>query len=460
MPDKKLTVIVVEDNATMRLGLVEHLKRAAYLPFDFASGTEALQFLKKHQAHILITDLRMQPLDGLQVLIESKKIQPDIEVLLISAYGTIDEAVKAMKNGAADFLTKPFSGDEFLFRLNNIAQKIRQKQKIEALQAEKAYLSQELSSQFGEMVGQSPAMQQIFQLIDMVANESSPVLIQGESGTGKELIARAIHQRSDRKNHPFIKVNCGALNDNLLESELFGHEKGAFTGAIRQRKGRFELADGGTLFLDEIGDVSPALQVKLLRVLQEKEFERVGGEQTLSVDVRVIAATNRNLEKLITENKFREDLYYRLSVLPIKIPPLRQRREDIPLLVEHFIRQLNQRRGKVKKLADGALEVLMNYHWPGNIRELQNVIERLHIISPDETIPVQLVVGQFSSAKPQSSAEDWQNVPLEEALFNFEKQLIIEALKKADGIKHRAAKLLGIGTSALYYKLQKFGLDQ
>ncbi len=456
MKEHTLTVLVVEDNETMRLGLTENLKRAGYQVFAFSDGPSALEFLKHQTADILVTDLRMEPLNGLQVLEQSKKQHPTLEVLLISAYGTIDEAVHAMKIGAADFLTKPFSGDEFLLRVGNLAEKIRQKQQIETLQATNAYLTEELSVQFGEMVGQSEAMRQIYHLVETVARENSPVLIQGESGTGKELIARAIHRQSPRVDGPFIKVNCGALNDNLLESELFGHEKGAFTGAIRQRKGRFELANGGTLFLDEIGDVSPALQVKLLRVLQEKQFERLGGEQTIQVDVRIIAATNRNLEKRIAEGHFREDLYYRLSVIPIKVPPLRQRKEDIPLLVEHFLQQLNQRRSCVKKLAPDALPILTSYNWPGNIRELQNVIERLHIICPEPTIPAHLVAAQLGST--QGTFQDWEGLSLDEALYHFEKNLIIQALKKANGVRHRAAKLLGIRTSALYYKLEKFGL--
>ncbi len=456
MKKESLTVVVTEDNETMRLGLREHLKRAQYLVFDFADGVSALEFLKNHRADILITDLRMQPIDGLQVLQQAKKLQPDLEVLLISAYGTIDEAVRAMREGAADFLTKPFSKEEFLLRVGKVAQSIYRQKQIENLQAQNAYLLEEVSGPFGQMVGNTPVMRQIFHLIETLADESTPVLIQGESGTGKELIARAIHQKSARKNRPFIKVNCGALNDNLLESELFGHEKGSFTGAIRQRKGRFELADGGTLFLDEIGDVSPALQVKLLRVLQEKEFERVGGETTLHVDVRIIAATNRNLEQLIANGQFREDLYYRLNVIPIHVPPLRQRKEDIPLLVEYFMQELNRRRHVEKRFDSAAYEILKSYNWPGNIRELQNVLERLHIICPTETIPAGLVASQLNGTS--NVFTDFQGLSLDEALYHFEKNLIIEALKKANGIKHQAAKLLGIGTSALYYKLEKFGL--
>ncbi|NOX87783.1 MAG: sigma-54-dependent Fis family transcriptional regulator [Calditrichaeota bacterium] len=451
-----MKVIVVEDNDTMRLGLTEILRRAGYTVFDFADGPEALKYLQSNTAEILITDLRMAPLNGLEVLEKSRQIQPDIEVLLISAYGTIEDAVKAMKLGAVDFLTKPFPKEELVLRVEKIAQKITQQRQIEVLRAQNEYLQQELSYQYQSMVGRSEVMREIFRLIETVAAEDSSVLIEGESGTGKELVARAIHEKSPRKSMPFIRVNCGALNDNLLESELFGHEKGAFSGAIRQRKGRFELADGGTLFLDEIGDISPAMQIKLLRVLQEHEFERVGGEATIKVDVRIIAATNKNPEKLIARGEFREDLYYRLSVIPIKIPPLRQRKEDIELLVNHFLKKLNQKRGLQKRIDERGLNLLKLYSWPGNIRELENLIERLHIISKEEIIPVELIAAQLGGVGAHHN--DWEGLPLDKALYNFEKSLIIQALKKADGVKNRAARLLGIRTSALYYKLEKFGL--
>ncbi len=451
-----MKVIVVEDNDTMRLGLTETLRRAGYAVFDFADGPEALKYLQSNTAEILITDLRMAPLNGLEVLEKSRQIQPDIEALLISAYGTIEDAVKAMKLGAADFLTKPFPKEELVLRVEKIAQKITQQRQIEVLRAQNEYLQQELSYQYQSMVGRSEEMREIFRLIETVAVEDSSVLIEGESGTGKELVARAIHEKSPRKSMPFIRVNCGALNDNLLESELFGHEKGAFSGAIRRRKGRFELADGGTLFLDEIGDISPAMQIKLLRVLQEHEFERVGGETTIKVDVRIIAATNKNPEQLIARGEFREDLYYRLSVIPIKIPPLRQRKEDIELLVNHFLKKLNQKRGLQKRVDERGLNLLKLYSWPGNIRELENLIERLHIISKEEIIPVELIAAQLGGVGAHHN--DWEGLPLDKALYNFEKSLIIQALKKADGVKNRAARLLGIRTSALYYKLEKFGL--
>ncbi len=451
-----MNIIVVEDNETMRLGLQENLISAGHEVRAFDAGAQALAALKKDPADLLITDLRMEPMDGLTVLQQARQLQPDLEVLLISAYGTVDDAVKAMKLGAADFLTKPFSREELLLRVNKIAEKLQQQKQIERLRAQNEYLSSELADSYQSMVGRSLAMQQIFSLIDAVATEDSTVLIEGESGTGKELIARAIHQKSNRRDQPFVRVNCGALNDNLLESELFGHEKGAFSGAVRQHRGRFELADGGTLFLDEIGDVSPAMQVKLLRVLQEKEFERVGGERTIRVNVRIIAATNRNLKQLIAKGEFREDLYYRLSVIPIKVPPLRQRKEDIPLLVEHFLQRLNRKRGKQKRIEPHGMELLQNYAWPGNIRELENVIERLHIIAENSVISADLIAEHLGGAG--GVLNDFQGLSLDEALFQFEKRLILQALKKANGVKNRAAKILGIRTSALYYKLEKFGL--
>ncbi len=451
-----MNIIVVEDNETMRLGLQENLISAGHTVRAFSAGAQALEALKNHSVDLLITDLRMEPMDGLTVLQQARQLQPDLEVLLISAYGTVDDAVKAMKLGAADFLTKPFSREELLLRVNRIAEKLQQQKQIERLRAQNEYLSSELADSYQSMVGRSPAMQQIFSLIDAVATEDSTVLIEGESGTGKELIARAIHQKSNRRDQPFVRVNCGALNDNLLESELFGHEKGAFSGAVRQHRGRFELADGGTLFLDEIGDVSPAMQVKLLRVMQEKEFERVGGERTIRVDVRIIAATNRNLKQLIAKGDFREDLYYRLSVIPIKVPPLRQRKEDIPLLVEHFLQRLNRKRGKQKRIEPRGMELLQNYAWPGNIRELENVIERLHIIAENSVISADLIAEHLGGVG--GVLNDFQGLSLDEALFQFEKRLILQALKKANGVKNRAAKILGIRTSALYYKLEKFGL--
>ena len=450
-------IIIIEDNSTMRLGIEETLRREGYNTISFDNGLSALNHFKKHPAELAIIDLKMEPMNGIEVLEKIKALNLQAEVLMISAYGTVDDAVKAMHLGAADFMTKPFSPDELRMRVKNIFEKISNSKKIETLVEQNKLLETELFEGFEEIIGKSSSMQKIFLLIDQISQKESTVLINGESGTGKELVARAIHSKSNRSENPFIKINCGALNDNLLESELFCHEKGAFTGAIKQKKGRFELADKGTLFLDEIGDVSGAMQVKLLRVIQEGEFERVGGEQTIKTSVRIIAATNKNLGKLITEGKFREDLYYRLSVILLSIPSLRERKDDIPLLVEHFLKKSAVKNGVEQKVVDQeSINLLKEYSWPGNIRELENLVERLTVISEGKVIDSELIARHLFSGI--GMANSFENLPLEEALYNFEKSLIVQAMKKSDGVKNRAAKMLGIGTSVLYYKLEKFGL--
>lgn len=450
-------IIVVEDNDTMRLGIVESLRREGYKVSGYENGPDALKNFQFKAYYLAILDLKMEPLTGIEVLQKMKEINPLTEVLMISAYGTVEDAVKAMQLGASDFLTKPFSPDELRIRVKNIWQKIQNEKKIADLIEQNKLLSEELYTGYEEIIGSSAAIKEVFSLIEQVAGKDSTILIHGESGTGKELIARAIHRRSNRCEQPFIKINCGALNDNLLESELFGHEKGAFTGAVRQKKGRFELADKGTLFLDEMGDVSPAMQVKLLRVIQENEFERVGGEATIKTDVRIIAATNRDLHKLMMEEKFREDLFYRLSVIPINLPSLRARKDDIPLLVNYFIKKNAEKNHQsVKEIENEGMKLLIEYPWPGNIRELENLIERLVVISRENRIESSLIARHLNSGITLNNVYD--NLPLEESVFAFEKNLIIQAMKKADGVKNRAAKLLGISTSVLYYKLEKFGL--
>ena len=450
-------ILVVEDNDSMRIGIEESLVREGYRVNSFSNGPDALKYFRSNIALIAVLDLKMEPLNGIQILEEIKKINPKTEVIMISAFGSVENAVKAMQLGAFDFLTKPFSPEELRIRVKKVLEKIARENKIETLIEQNRILTEELFTGYDEVVGNSPAIKKVFSLIEQVADKESSVLIQGESGTGKELIARAIHRKSKRSENPFIKINCGALNDNLLESELFGHEKGAFTGAIKTKKGRFELADKGTLFLDEIGDVSTAMQVKLLRILQEGEFERVGGEETLSTNVRIICATNRDLQKLILEEKFRNDLYYRLSVVPIMIPPLRERKEDIPLLVKHFLRKTSLKNNQQeRRLTESGMKLLVDYPWPGNIRELENLIERLSVISTGEEIDASLISSHLVFTGTFST--DLNNLSLEEAVFSFEKNLVVEAMKKSSGIKNRAAKLLGISTSVLYYKLEKFGL--
>ena len=450
-------IIVIEDNDTMRLGIADSLKREGYKINTCENGVEALKKFQLSNAALAIIDLKMEPLDGIEVLSKLKEINPTTEVLMISAYGTVEDAVKAMKLGAADFLTKPFSPEELRIRVNKIWQKILNDRRIEDLIDQNKLLNEELFTGYEEIIGNSQAIKKVFALIGKVADKDSTVLIQGESGTGKELIARAIHRKSNRADYPFIRINCGVLNDNLLESELFGHEKGAFTGAIKLKKGRFELADKGTLLLDEIGDISPAMQVKLLRVLQEYEFERVGGEVTLKSDVRVIAASNKDLQKLIAEGKFREDLFYRLSVIPVSLPSLRERKEDVPLLVNYFLHKLAEKNRSEKKIINReGMKLLIEYHWPGNIRELQNLVERLFVISSGKDIDPLLIAAHLGGNVTLNNG--YTNLPLEDAVSAFEKNMIIQAMKKSDGVKNRAAKLLGISTSVLYYKLEKYGL--
>lgn len=454
-------ILIIEDNDTMREGMAAIVGKMKHECESASNGQSGLELLATSAFDMVVTDYKMEGMDGLEVLRQVKEKYPATEVLMITAYGTIELAVEAMKLGAVDFITKPFSHDEFRLKIERIVERIRERKELARLSEENIYLRDELAEQFnyGEIIGKSRAMQEVFRTIEKVAATDSSVLIYGESGTGKELVARAIHQSSSRKDKPFVRVNCGALVENLLESELFGHEKGAFTGAIKRKKGRFELAHQGSIFLDEIGDISPNMQLKLLRVLQEKEFERVGSEETIQVDVRVLAATNKNLSELVQQGKFREDLFYRLHIIPIYLPPLRERKEDIPLLAQHFLKQLAAELNKpVRQLSDAALEKMANYPWPGNVRELENVLERALVLSDKPVIdaadlPILQATG---SDRLPNDLLDRFRFNLNETLAAVEKQLLEKALIETGGNKNQAAKLLGIGTSLLYYKLEKY----
>lgn len=454
-----LRILVVEDNDTMREGMVQILQKAGHEVEEAPEGSAGLSLLEEKVFDLVITDYKLAEMDGIQLLKKIKETSPRIEVIVITAYGTIELAVEAMKAGAWDFITKPFSRDELIIKVNRVGEVMKERDAARRLADENRYLREEMDIRFnfGEIVGESPIMKKIYQTIEKVSGSDTSVLIYGESGTGKELVARAIHFNSPRRDEPFIRVNCGALAEGVLESELFGHEKGAFTNAFRRKKGRFELADGGTLFLDEIGDIPQGTQVKLLRVLQEKEFERVGGEETIRVDVRMIAATHHDLLKEVNLGNFREDLYYRLHILPIGLPPLRERKEDIPLLADHFLKRLSlemQKPGLI--LTEEGLTALVTYDWPGNIRELANVLERAVVLADENTIDLDDLSFMIHEDKGTMIAE--KSLDLEAKLASVEKQLLEEAMKAAKGVKARAARLLGIKEGAFYYKLEKYGL--
>jgi len=450
---------VVEDNESMREGMVQVLRKEGHEVLEAASGTAALGCLERARADVVITDYRMEEMDGLQLLKRVRQGDDPPEIIVITAHGTVELAVEAMKSGAWDFIQKPFSREELKLKVERVAQIIGERRDLGRLTEENLYLKEQVDTRFnfGEIVGDTEAMRQVFQTIRKAAPNDTSVIIYGESGTGKELVARAIHQHSPRREQPFIRVNCGALAEGVLESELFGHEKGAFTNAYRRKKGRFELADKGTLFLDEIGEVPPATQVKLLRVLQEREFERVGGEETLTVDVRVLAATTKDLSREIQEGRFRDDLYYRLHILPIVVPPLRDRREDISLLAAHFLGRLADELKKPDvRLTRAALERLMAYRWPGNVRELENVLERAVVLAEGPEIDADDLAFMLAEARGRAGIED--SLSLDEALAAFERRKLREAMQAAGGVKAKAARILGIKETTLYYKLDKHQL--
>lgn len=452
-------ILVVDDEKSLREVLSIMLKRAGYTVTEACDGDEAIGHVNKEIYDLVITDLRMPKADGMDVLKAVKSSSPDTVVLVITAFATSDSAVEAMKQGAYDYLTKPFQVDEVQLIIRNALEKRR-------LSTENMLLKREMASQssFAQIVGQSEAMQKVFDVVKKIADARSNILICGESGTGKELVARAIHYNSVRSPMPFVAVNCSAVPETLLESELFGHMKGSFTGAISNKAGLFEVANGGTIFLDEIGDTTPTIQVKLLRVIQEREFRRVGGNQDMKVDVRVIAATNRDLEKAVAEGAFREDLYYRLDVIPIRLPPLRLRTGDIPLLVTHFLEKFSQDSGKpVPVLTPEALHVLLEHEWRGNVRELENLIERVVAFSSGTSVTDADVRGWLHrSVTPQQPGmpTDLPDDGLDlEALINgIEKDLLVKALERAKWVKKKAARLLKLNTRSFRYRLEKYAI--
>ncbi|MEZ4434253.1 MAG: sigma-54 dependent transcriptional regulator [bacterium] len=460
-------ILVIDDNDTMREGIAHTVRRLGHTVDTARSGADGLALFKATPADFVISDLKMEGMDGIAVLEAIRRIDPEALLMIVTAHGTIETAVEAMKLGAFDFITKPFPPQLLKLKVQTALDVLTERQKREKLERHNEILREEVEDRYRkvadhDLVGDSHGMRRVLETIARIAAADSTVYVYGESGTGKELVARAIHRNSRRAEGPFIKVNCGALAESLLESELFGHERGSFTHAHKRKLGRFELADGGTLFLDEIGDVSPTIQLKLLRVLQEREFERVGGEETVKVDVRVISATNKDLKAAVDAGAFREDLYYRLHIVPITLPPLRERPEDIPALAHHFIEKLRPRTGsRAEAITPAAIDLLRAYPWPGNVRELENAIEQSLVFCDAQSLGPLDLPAHVRGA-PTGALFDLPNDdrPLPEILETLEKQLIERAYAESEGVKTECARLLGIKTSALYYMLEKYGIGQ
>ncbi len=450
------TILIVDDEKDYLVVLEALLGPEGYEILSSLNAPDALRLVREADLDLVITDMKMPGMNGMELLEECKTIKPELPVIMMTAYGTIEMAVEAMKKHAYDYITKPFQNEQLKLTVKKALENYR-------LIKENRLLSEALSDRFkyGNIVGKSKPMLKLYEIIDKVAQSKASVLITGPSGTGKELIAKAIHYGSPRKDRSFVSINCGALTETLLESELFGHEKGAFTGAVAMKKGRFELADGGTLFLDEVGEMPPALQIKLLRVLQEMEFERVGGTKTMKVDVRVISASNRNIKKDVAEDKFREDLFYRLNVIHIEVPSLIERIDDMPLLVQHFIERFKEDEGKNKiELSQEAWKAFYSYSWPGNVRELENVIERAVVLNSGGVITPQDLPDGLIDAEVEFDVERFipANLPLPTALERIEERLIRTALARHNYVQSHAAKSLGITKSLIQHKMKKYNI--
>ncbi len=456
-------MLVVDDSEVIREGIAEKLSSSGFVVSLAENGAEAIRFGREKKFDVVITDIVLPEVDGIKVLRFFRENHPDVPVILITGHATLETAIEAIREKAFDYLLKPFDLSELV---DLTREAIEYGKKIENKRSKAIITSGDVSNGIlpGEIIGSSPVMQDIYRTIMKVASTDCTVLILGESGTGKELIARAIHLNSKRKNKPWIPINCGAIPAELLESELFGHEKGAFTHAFRSRPGRFELAHRGTIFLDEIGEMPLALQVKLLRVLQERSFERVGGVKTIKVDIRIIAATNTYLEELVKKGKFRDDLYYRLNVVPIELPPLRKRLEDLEPLINHFLDYFcRSREIPLKKVSPEVLERFYEYNWPGNIRELENLLERLVILAEGNEITVEDLPPRFKARKelhPGGLPDEFPStgISLKAELEKYETKLIFKALEKANGVKSEAARLLGINRTTLLEKLRRRGI--
>lgn len=457
-------VLVVDDEESIREFFEIMLKREGYEVWTAANGKEALERLKKGRADLILSDIQMPEMSGLELLAKVKEQDPEAVMIMVTAFGSTETAIEAMKLGAYDYIQKPFKIDEVKIILRQALEK-RQ------LQSENVQLKKELGTKyaFDNLVGSAPPMLRIYEMVKRVANTKSSVLISGESGTGKELIARAIHYNGPLKDKPFVTVNCGAIPENLMESEMFGHKKGSFTGAIADKKGLFEVANTGTIFLDELGELPLPMQVKLLRVIQEGTFKRVGGTEDVTVDVRIISATNKNLDVEVRNGRFREDLFYRMNVIQILCPPLRERREDIQMLATHFLDKFSKSLGvDVKRISNEAMDVLKGYHYPGNVRELENIIERTVALEPGsailpESLPRHMLDAKQPSAGPLDAEKieisTEKGIDLERLTADFERTLLVKALQQTGGIKKKAAKLLNISFRSMRYRVDKYGLN-
>jgi DNA-binding NtrC family response regulator len=448
-----VSILVIDDEINIRTALAKIIEKQGYLAETAENGQAALSRIESGFFHLVITDLKLPDMNGLEVLKKVKERSPETEVVVMTAYATIETAVNAIKGGAYDYLTKPVEKERLLLLIDKALERQYLSQENQRLRE-----SLKVKNRFEEMIGKSDSLRKIYETINQVVESDATVLITGESGTGKELVARAIHQRSGRRDQPFITVNCGALPETLFESELFGYEKGAFTGAVSSKMGRFELADGGVLFLDEIGELNLKSQVDFLRVLETREFRRLGGTRLVHVNVRFIAATNRNLIEAVENKTFREDLYYRINVVQIHLPPLRDRKEDIPLLAEYFLREYASIYQRAEQtLSPETLRLLVNYSWPGNIRQVKNVIERAVIMVRDRILLPEHLPAEIQNA---SEKEKTFNLFVGKSLEEIEKEVIERTLREVTHHRERAAKILGISTRALHYKIKSYGIKE
>ena len=453
------SVLIVDDEPGIREFLQIMLDREGYDVSCAADGKEAINFFKKKRYDVVVADIRMPKVNGFEVLTTIKEISPETNVIMITAYASFESAVESMKEGAYDYITKPFNVDEVKMTVKNALQKKGAVEEAVDRKREKGGVEN-----FEGMISGSPEMLKIFALIPKAASSKASVLITGESGTGKELVARAIHQNSPRENEPFVTINCGGVPEQLLESELFGYKKGSFTGAVTDKMGLFEAAHKGTIFLDEIGDLPLSLQVKLLRIVQEKSFKPVGGTQEISIDVRIISATNINLEEKVIKGEFREDLFYRLNVIQIRIPSLRERKMDVPILAQHFLEKYSQESGKeIRQISSYALKVLLDYSFPGNVRELENIVERSVALETSNIIlPDSLTLSRFKNEMSKNGVPDNdippEGIDLEEEVGKLEKQLLLKALQRTNGEMKKAAELLNIPYRSIRYRLEKYGI--